>query len=297
MVAVLAVTITAAATEGAPATARLAGWLASWAASRRYAGDPDRAARRAAEWRALACRRPGRRVLGLLTAAGFALAAVRARIAARRETGAPVVPSAGTGGEGTVTLSGVPAWLATRPTVTTDTLLARGWREWVPAEWDAASAVGAIYAAHYPSLGRLAVLLVGDVATAEEVVQYSFRATYGAWHQLRDTEKALSYLHQSMVNRSRSVGRHRAEMDKDAAKPAGAGQGATTSPLERSALIAALWTLLPQQREALVLKTHADLSEAQIATAMGIRRDEVKNHTDRGLAALRGALGVGGGDS
>ena len=158
---------------------------------------------------------------------------------------------------------------------------------------DADQAVAALYNAHYRSLVRLAVLLVRDVAAGEEVVQDSFIAMHGAWPQLRDTEKALSYLRQSVVNRSRSVLRHRMVVDKNAPKPApdmpSAEQGAL-SLLERSAVIAALRTLPLRQREALVLKFYADLSEAQIATAMGISRGAVKSHTARGVAALRVVL-------
>jgi RNA polymerase sigma-70 factor (sigma-E family) len=177
--------------------------------------------------------------------------------------------------------------------VTTDTLLAEATLESVSGEWDAARAVTAIYTTHYRSLVRLAVLLVRDVATAEEVVQDSFIAMHTAWRRLRDTEKALSYLRQSVVNRSRSVLRHRVVVDKNAPKPApdmpSAEQGAI-SLLERSAVIAALRTLPPRQREALVLKYYADLSEAQIATTMGISRGAVKSHTARGVAALRVVL-------
>jgi RNA polymerase sigma-70 factor (sigma-E family) len=177
--------------------------------------------------------------------------------------------------------------------VTTDTLLAGTSLEAASGEWDAAKAVTAIYTTHYRSLVRLAVLLVRDVAPAEEVVQDSFIAMHGAWRRLRDTEKALSYLRQSVVNRSRSVLRHRMVVDKNAPKPApdmpSAEQGAI-SLLERSAVIAALRTLPPRQREALVLKYYGDLSEAQIATAMGISRGAVKSHTARGVAALRVVL-------
>jgi RNA polymerase sigma-70 factor (sigma-E family) len=190
--------------------------------------------------------------------------------------------------------TGEPEAVPGRPIkVTTDTLLVDASLESVSGEWDAARAVTAIYTTHYRSLVRLAVLLVRDVATAEEVVQDSFIAMHGAWRRLRDTEKALSYLRQSVVNRSRSVLRHRMVVDKNAPKPApdmpSAEQGAL-SLLERSAVIAALRKLPPRQREALVLKFYADLSEAQIATAMGISRGAVKSHTARGVAALRVVL-------
>ena len=190
--------------------------------------------------------------------------------------------------------SGEPEAVPGRPIkVTTDALLVDASLESVSGEWDAARAVTEIYTTHYRSLVRLAVLLVRDVATAEEVVQDSFIAMHGAWRRLRDTEKALSYMRQSVVNRSRSVLRHRMVVDKNAPKPApdmpSAEQGAL-SLLERSAVIAALRTLPLRQREALVLKFYADLSEAQIATAMGISRGAVKRHTARGVAALRVVL-------
>jgi DNA-directed RNA polymerase specialized sigma24 family protein len=55
-------------------------------------------------------------------------------------------------------------------------------------------AVAALYHSHYAALVRTAVLLVGDVATAEDVVQDSFIAMYHAWWRLRDTGSALPYL-------------------------------------------------------------------------------------------------------
>ena len=163
----------------------------------------------------------------------------------------------------------------------------------VPAQWDAERAVTTLYGQHYRTLVRLAALLVRDVATAEEVVQESFLAMHGSWRRLRDTEKALSYLRQSVVNRSRSVLRHRVVVDRNApaAPPAApsAEQGAITE-LERSAVVSALRRLPLRQREALVLRYYLDLSEAQIASAMGISRGAVKSHTARGMSSLRTVL-------
>jgi RNA polymerase sigma factor (sigma-70 family) len=60
--------------------------------------------------------------------------------------------------------------------------------------------------------------------------------------------------------------------------------------LQRDAVVAALQGLTARQREAIVLRYYADLSEAEIAAAMGISRGAVKSHTARGMAALRAAL-------
>jgi len=162
-----------------------------------------------------------------------------------------------------------------------------------PAEWEAEEAVTALYSAHYRSLVGLAALLVRDAATAEEIVQDSFMALYFAWRRVRDNEKALSYLRQCVVNRSRSVLRHRVVADRDASKPAPdlpSAEQETLTLLERRTVVAALQALPPRQREALVLRYYADLSEAQIASAMGISRGAAKSHTAKAIASLRAVL-------
>lgn len=155
------------------------------------------------------------------------------------------------------------------------------------------AAVTELYRAHYRSLVRLAALLVRDTGTAEEVVQDSFVAMHGGWSRLRDTDKAMSYLRQSVVNRSRTVLRHRIVVDRYAPKPSpdmpSAEQGAMAL-LERSAVIATLGTLPARQREAVVLRFYADMSERQVAAAMQISCGAVKSHTSRAMATLRAAL-------
>jgi RNA polymerase sigma-70 factor (sigma-E family) len=157
---------------------------------------------------------------------------------------------------------------------------------------DADGAVTAIYRMHYRSLVRLAALLVPDTAAAEELVQDSFVAMHSAWRRLADSDRALTYLRQAVVNRSRSVLRHRMAPGKILPEPAPGMPGAdpAISELERSALISALRALAPRQREVLVLRYYADLPEAQIASAMGISKGAVKSHTARAMSSLRAEL-------
>ncbi len=161
------------------------------------------------------------------------------------------------------------------------------------AEWNADRAVTELYSEHYRALVRLAAMLVRDTQTAEEVVQDAFVAMHDGWQRLRDTEKALAYLRQAVVNRSRSVLRHRTVVDKNVQKAPpdmpSAEHGAMVL-LERHAVVAALRDLPDRQREAIVLSYYADLSEADIAATMGISRGAVKSHTSRGMSALRAAL-------
>jgi RNA polymerase sigma-70 factor (sigma-E family) len=159
--------------------------------------------------------------------------------------------------------------------------------------WAAGDVVTEIYTGHYHSLVRLAVLLVHDVQTAEEVVQDAFEAMHLAARRLRDSERALQYLRQTVVNKSRSVLRHRKVVDLHAPKPAPdepSAEQAALAVLERSAVAAALRTLPERQREAIALRYYADFSEADIAAAMGISRGAVKSHTARAMAALKSIL-------
>ncbi len=161
------------------------------------------------------------------------------------------------------------------------------------SSWDADAAVEELYAAHYRRLVRLAVLLVRDVETAEEVVQDSFVAMHGRWRRLRDPDKGLAYLRQTVVNRSRSVLRHRAVEARHQPLPAPDVSGADEATLtaERRALVLdALRELPERQREVIALRYYLDLSEVQIAEALGISRGAVKSHASRGAASLRHLL-------
>ncbi len=164
----------------------------------------------------------------------------------------------------------------------------------MPRAWDADEAVTHLYGAHYRSLVRLSALLLRDVGEAEETVQDAFVAMHGGWRRLRDPDKALAYLRQSVVNRSRSALRRRAVRERHAqtAVPAAASSAEQQVMLaeEHRAVIDALRTLPDRQREAVVLRYYADLSEADTALAMGVSRGAVKSHTSRGMSALRKSL-------
>jgi RNA polymerase sigma-70 factor (sigma-E family) len=144
------------------------------------------------------------------------------------------------------------------------------------------------------------VLLVHDVETAEEVVQDSFVAMHGRWRTLRDPEHGLAYLRQTVVNRSRSELRHRGVRAKHADKAAtstgplhrerpGADEDAIAAE-RRSAVLDALRALPDRQREVLALRYYLDLSEADIASTLGISPGAVKTHASRGVAALRSLM-------
>ena len=137
--------------------------------------------------------------------------------------------------------------------------------------------------------GPAPVLLVRDVGTAEEVVQDAFVAMHGRWARLRDPDKALAYLRQAVVNRSRSALRHRAVVARHAARERARADRARRRRRRRWPPPAATpcstrcGRCPRRQREVLALRYYLDLSEAEIAETLGISRGAVKSHASRGL--------------
>jgi len=162
-----------------------------------------------------------------------------------------------------------------------------------PRSWTADEAVSELYAAHWRRLVALAASLMGESASAEEVVAEAFVTLHRRWNSLRERGSAVAYLKQSVVNGARDVLRHRAVTDRRRPLPDPAPAGPEEQALlaaEHRLVLAALGGLPARQREVLVLRYQGDLSEADIATALGISRGAVKTHAHRGLSALRAAL-------
>jgi RNA polymerase sigma-70 factor (sigma-E family) len=152
-----------------------------------------------------------------------------------------------------------------------------------------------LYHAHRLSMVRLAILLVDDMATAEDVVQDAFAALHQRWDTLRDVNAALGYLRLSVVNGARSVLRRRRtarlyvvprEPDHHSA------ESEVMLAAEHAEVLAAVRRLPRRQQEVLVLRYWSDLSEAEIAEALGVSRGTVKSTASRGMAALAGMLEV-----
>ncbi|MFJ8661135.1 SigE family RNA polymerase sigma factor [Streptomyces sp. NPDC093795] len=151
------------------------------------------------------------------------------------------------------------------------------------------------YRAHYRSLLGLAALLLDDTASCEDVVQEAFIRVHSARKRVREPEKTLAYLRQTVVNLSRSALRRRILGLKLLSKPmpdmASAEEGAYDL-LEREDLIKAMRGLQRRQREVLALRYFSDMTEAQVAEALGISLGSVKAYGSRGIAALRVAMGA-----
>jgi RNA polymerase sigma-70 factor (sigma-E family) len=150
-----------------------------------------------------------------------------------------------------------------------------------------------LYRQHRMRLVRLAILLVDEASTAEDVVQEAFTGLHRHWSGLRDEAAALSYLRTAVINGSRSVLRRR-KTARGYVPPHQANARSAESlamlTTEHQAVVTALGQLPPRQREVLVLRYYGGMSEAEIAAATGVSRGTVKSSASRALDALQRML-------
>jgi RNA polymerase sigma-70 factor (sigma-E family) len=146
-----------------------------------------------------------------------------------------------------------------------------------------------LYRAHAVSLVRVAMLLLGDQPSAEDVVQDAFFGLYRGLPGLKDTGKALPYLRASVINGCRSVlrSRKRALLRRvQHEAPVWSAEAAALAGEDRRALLAAVARLPRRAREVLALRYYLDLSDNEIAAALGVSRATVSSTASRALAAL-----------
>ncbi|HEV8063281.1 MAG TPA: SigE family RNA polymerase sigma factor [Acidimicrobiales bacterium] len=150
----------------------------------------------------------------------------------------------------------------------------------------------AFYRQHLSAAVRLAYLLCGQQALAEDAVADAFARMYPHW--LHGTvDNSWSYLRRAVLNEVRNRHRHRrVERREERRFTVAPSENAPIDQMaDRDRLVAALAALPPRQRAAVVLRYYGDMSEAAAAEALGISTGSVKSSVSRGLARLRGLLG------
>jgi RNA polymerase sigma-70 factor (sigma-E family) len=157
-----------------------------------------------------------------------------------------------------------------------------------PGATDARLGVTELYQAHAVGLIKLGVIMLGDAAAAEDVVQDAFFGLYRNWGRLSDPVNALAYARASVLNGCRAALRQRIRRERRLSVVADAAttESAVLLSEEHREVLAALRRLPDRQREALVLRFYLGVSEEETARAMGISRGTVKSSTSRALAAL-----------
>lgn len=163
------------------------------------------------------------------------------------------------------------------------------------------STVAELFRDHHGELVRLAVLMVGDVPTAEDVVQDVYTRLHSRAHQHQhQPEDPLPYVRAAVLNGCRSALRrrvvarrvtlvHRASQRHE--QVLASAESEVILSEERRQVLAALARLSRRRREVLVLRYYLGLSEAEIAAVLGISPGTVKSTAARGLAALARDLG------
>lgn len=143
------------------------------------------------------------------------------------------------------------------------------------------------------SLFRTAYLIVGDHQLAQDLVQESLIKTYVAWSRLRDVSNAEAYARRTVVTTAISWRRRRSfhEQPSDLLHDVAVADPAEGVAAHTSA-VAALRTLPPRQRAAVVLRYYEDLSLARTAEVMGCSVGAVKSHVSTGLSRLRDQFGI-----
>jgi RNA polymerase sigma factor (sigma-70 family) len=144
--------------------------------------------------------------------------------------------------------------------------------------------VDGLYRAHAVALIRLALLLVGDQPTAEDVVQDAYLGLQRGLARLRDPGKALPYLRASVVNGCRSgIGTQAAAYEP---QPVWSAEAAAMAGEERRAVLAAVARLPERSREVLAFRYFLDLPDAEIAAALGVSKSTVSSTASRALVTL-----------
>ena len=159
-----------------------------------------------------------------------------------------------------------------------------------PAPVASEQLVEELYRGHALRLTRMALLLVGDRPSAEDVVQEAFLGLFRGLGRLSDSGRAVAYLRVSVLNGCRSVlrARKRASLRKTAPEypPVWSAESAALAGEERREVLGAVARLPRRQREVLVLRYFLGLSDSEIAADLGISRGTVVSTASRALAAL-----------
>jgi RNA polymerase sigma-70 factor (sigma-E family) len=157
-----------------------------------------------------------------------------------------------------------------------------------------AGRLGELYLRRADDAARLAYLLTGDRALAEDIAQDAFVRLAGRLVHLRDPGASDAYLRRTVVNLSRSYFRRKRVERAYLARAEGAFElerSSHPSVEDRDLLWSAMTALSPRQRAAIVLRFYEDLSETQIADVLRCRPGTVKSLLSRGLHLLRNEIG------
>jgi RNA polymerase sigma-70 factor (sigma-E family) len=143
-----------------------------------------------------------------------------------------------------------------------------------------------------PRLFRSAYALTGDYQLAEDALQAAFAAAYSSWKRVQQADLPEAYVRRMVFNQVMSWRRRHAwSSERSSAQPP---DSLALSHEQTIVDFDEVWQALAQlprrQRAVVVLRYYDDLSEADIATALGIRPGTVKSQCAAGMRTLRRLL-------
>ncbi|GAA3158693.1 SigE family RNA polymerase sigma factor [Planomonospora alba] len=141
------------------------------------------------------------------------------------------------------------------------------------------------------ALLRAARQVTGDPNDAEDLLQTALAKTYLAWERIEDRAALDGYVRRAMVNINISWWRRRRLEEYPSGElPEPVAQHAHRHLPEQ--VERALDGLPARMRAAIVLRYYEDMTEQEVANALGVSVGTVKSTVSRGMAKLRGALAV-----
>ena len=142
-------------------------------------------------------------------------------------------------------------------------------------------------AARWPRLVRSAVLLGATPTEAEDVVQTALERCLLHWSKVVRADDRDAYVHRILIHTFTSARRRRWTGEQPTETfPETAGTDESARVDDTDALVRALQRLTADQRQVVVLRYYAHLSEQQTAAALGVPPGTVKSRLSRALRAL-----------
>ena len=139
----------------------------------------------------------------------------------------------------------------------------------------------------YPSVVRAAYLVTGDREEALDIAQEAFERAYARWGRVGQLDRPGAWVQHVAVNQAISWRRRQRVRRARPPEPEAAAPPPAEPDVE---LMAALRSLSPAQRAAVVLRHYADRSVEEVAATLGKRPGTVRALTAQGVAKLRQAI-------
>ena len=149
-----------------------------------------------------------------------------------------------------------------------------------------------LYRREGPGLAGLARVLGVPATECEDLVQEAFVRLHRRWDAIGDRDDLGGYLRTTVVNLVRDRARRGDRRPEVAVLDAPSAEVEAAQRRLAGEVGTALARLSERQRECVVLRYYAGLSDTEVARATGLGLGSVKTHLRRGLRSLRPLLAV-----